>query len=135
MRPHIQRVLVFTFILFIVNKFILRPWVLENTGNVLLQSVVYSFPNFCEAVMGVIVLTNLAIAARRSISALSSVSNRTLLNTATLIAMIYVLTQEYGLHNLGGNNTFDALDVIASIFGLVFINSIIARTGFENASS
>lgn len=38
---------------------------------------------------------------------------------ATLLAAIYVLTQEFKVHNLGGNNVFDWNDVGFSLIGLV----------------
>ncbi|MEP3891642.1 MAG: hypothetical protein ABJN69_14375 [Hellea sp.] len=135
MKPHIQRLFVLTFVLFIGNKLVLRPWLLETSDSAVLQGLVYSVPNFCEAVMGVIILTNLALYARRSIKALSTISNAMIYNAATLIALIYVITQEYGGHSLGGNNTYDPIDVLASILGLVFINRVIAETGFENRNA
>lgn len=132
MKPHIQRVFVFTFILFMSNKFIFRPWILENTDHAVIHGAVYSLPNFCEAVMGVIILTNLAIYARGSIKTLSAITHPMIYHGATLIALIYVTTQEYGLHSLGGNNIFDPIDLLASVLGLVFINRLIAKTGFQN---
>lgn len=131
MKPHIQRVFVLTFMLFIGNKFILRPWILENTDYAVIHGAVYSLPNFCEAVMGVIILTNLAIFVRSAVKTLSAISNPMIYNTATLTALFYVTTQEYGLHSLGGNNTFDPIDMLASILGLVFINRLISKTGFD----
>lgn len=50
------------------------------------------------------------------------------------IAAIYVLSQEFKFHNLGGNNVYDLYDVIASIIGLSLTFGLIQTFGFVKNS-
>ena len=46
-----------------------------------------------------------------------------------------MLTQEFKLHNLGGNNVYDPYDVVASIVGLVGMFWLVSRFGVLKGAS
>jgi len=46
-------------------------------------------------------------------------NNPTIYITATILASIYVITQEFKIHDLGGRNIYDPNDVVFSIIGLL----------------
>ena len=55
------------------------------------------------------------------------VSNEKIYISATILAAIFVITQEMKFHNLGGNNVYDPNDIIFSIVGLIVGFIIIYR--------
>lgn len=104
---------------FILNKFLLRPYVLENHITGLIKTFTLSFPNLCEAVCGTIMLTNLALVGNvRLLKQPRRFKQSTIYFTATLFAAIYVILQELKVHNFGGRNVYDFNDVLFSIVGL-----------------
>ena len=113
----IQLIVIFSYF---VIKFVIRPIVLENKYAGLVKIFVLSYPNFCEAVAGTIVLTFilLIINGRRGKEGFK-LKEKHLYLIAVLIAGIYVLLQEFKIHNLGGINVYDPYDVIFSIVGLI----------------
>jgi hypothetical protein len=127
-KKYIRYLFVIVFILFILNKFYLRPWVLENELPELFQIFVFSVPNLIEAILGTIVLTGILLQ-------LSQYSNKKIKDSsiyliAVSISSLYVISQELKFHNLGGNNVYDPYDLFASIFGLLIIFIIIKKFGF-----
>jgi len=115
---------------FVANRFVLRPWVVERGGPEGALVVVFSVPNFVEAVMGTLVLTALGLLARaRYPDRLGRVSEETVQVGATALAGIYVLTQEFGIHDLGGANVVDPWDAVASVLGLVVALICMRRWG------
>ena len=135
MKGHIRVLFFVTFVAFAVNKLALRPWVLSVEGLEGLKLFSYSFPNFCEAVMGSILLSYMGLNLRGRYEALSHITERLVIYIASLLAAIYVLTQEFRIHNLGGNNIFDMNDVYASLIGLVLTNQLIIHTGLNRRSA
>ena len=112
------------------NKFLLRPWVREHFDPSVGLIIVNSLPNFVEAVIGTVALSGIGLVLRaRFPQFLSNLKENTVYVTATLLASIYVLTQEFNLHSLGGNNTYDPYDVVASVTGLIFIYVILNTYG------
>ena len=116
----IRRIFAFLFILFILNKLIIRPWVLEHSSSELLELVVLSLPNFIEAFMGSTVIAVFLYYLQSKVALLRSFSSVLLNLLACVLAAIYVITQELKIHNLGGRNVYDPYDLIASILGLLF---------------
>lgn len=111
------RIQLFIIMLFALNKLWVRPWVLDLNAPSWARVLVLSFPNFCEAIVGVVFLTFVGLTLRERY--LQGMRSMTVYGWATACAAAYVLTQEYRWHNLGGNNVFDPCDVIFSLVGLV----------------
>lgn len=116
------------FILFILNKFYLRPWVLENELPELFQIFVFSVPNLIEAILGTIILTGILLQLRQYSN--KKIKDSSIYLIAVIISSLYVISQELKFHNLGGNNVYDPYDLIASILGLLMIFMIIKKFGF-----
>ena len=118
-------------LLFILNKLYLRPWILENELSGFILILVYSIPNFLEAIIGTLILTGILFQLRQSFNekmgAIKDINIRVL---AVALATIYVISQELKLHNLGGNNVYDPYDLIASIIGLIGTFVVIQKFGF-----
>lgn len=120
---------------FILNKFYLRPWVLENDLHLILQIIVLSAPNLIEAIVGTLVLTGILLHLKQYfIEKTRSVKDIYFHFLAVLIAAIYVISQEFKFHSLGGNNVYDVYDVIASIIGLSLTFGLIQVFGFVDES-
>ena len=127
-----QRILIriqfFFIITFILVKFYLRPWVIEKDFSGFLETFVFSYPNFCEAVAGsFMVVFFLLIFNHKFLKKASRFSEHLLIYIGVMLSAIYVLLQEYKIHNLGGNNVFDINDVIFSILGLVLALGILLK--------
>ncbi len=116
----IIRLQILMIVVFILGKGVLRPAVLKRDAPAWLDIFVLSFPNFCEAIVGTITVTGLLLMANaRMLSATRQVSDTVIYILATGIAAVYVILQEFKVHNLGGNNVYDPYDVLFSIIGLV----------------
>ncbi len=102
-----------TIVVFALAKAI-RPNVLESQAPAFVKLFLLSFPNFCEAIVGILTLTMLGLYANRRLKWPHS----SIYIAAVVLAAIYVITQECKIHNLGGNNIYDPNDVIFSIAGL-----------------
>ena len=117
-------------ILFILNKFYLRPWVLENELPELFQIFVFSIPNLIEAIVGTIILTGILLRLRQYSN--KKIKDSSVYLVAVSISSLYVISQELKFHNLGGNNVYDPYDLIASIIGLLMTFMIIKKFGFTD---
>lgn len=102
-----------TIVVFAFAKAI-RPGVLKSQAPELVKLFLLSFPNFCEAIVGILTLTMLGLHANRRLKW----PNNSIYIAAVVLAAIYVITQEFKIHNLGGNNIYDPNDVLFSITGL-----------------
>lgn len=110
----LARIQVLIILLFVAFKLI-RKSVLEHEPAELIQVFLYSFPNFCEGVVGVLSLTMLGLYSNRWLR----FSNQTIYLLAVFLAAVYVITQELKVHNLGGANIYDPNDLIFSGIGLL----------------
>ena len=129
-KNYIRYVFVSVFIMFILNKVYLRPFVLENDYPYIFQIVVLSLPNFSETVMGMIIVTGILLQLRQLFGDKSNPFKNTYVYLTTLILVsIYVISQELKLHNIGGNNVYDPFDLTASVIGLIL--TYITLTKFE----
>lgn len=116
----LTRIQLIVIALFVINKFIIRPKVMESADIYLLQVFVLSFPNFCEAIIGVTFLTYLGLTLNnRSLKLKNRFSDHKIYVMATLVAGLYVILQEFKIHNIGGKNAYDPYDVAFSIAGLI----------------
>jgi hypothetical protein len=130
-QPYIIRLYLFALAFHSFNKFLLRPLILENDLPHFLKIFTLSVPNFIEALMGTIVITALLHFTQVRLEWLMGLGEKAAYSLATLLASVYVITQELKLHNLGGRNTYDPNDVIASVIGLLFIYTLLICFGFN----
>ena len=131
-KKHIRYLFGIAFLVFILNKLILRPWILEIEAPNILLIFIYSIPNLLEAIIGTLILTGILLQLRQYFNnKFGSIKDISIHILAVSIASIYVLSQELKFHNLGGNNVFDLYDIIASIIGLILTFGIIRMFGFS----
>ena len=130
-KKYVSYLFVTVFILFVLNRFYVKPFVLENNYPDIFQIFVLSLPNFSEAVMGTLLLTGILLQLRQFLGDKLIFFNTTRVYlTALILASIYVISQEFKLHNIGGNNVYDPYDLVASIIGLTLTYMIIRKFGF-----
>ena len=121
-----------TLVTLALNKFLIRPWVIDNDFPYFVVILVYSWPNFIEAIAGTILLTGIAFALKNHFhEQLGGVRDASIYWFGALTAGCYVITQELMLHHLGGKNVYDPFDVLASIIGLMLTNWLMRRYGFN----
>jgi len=129
-KPYLARLYIAAFLVFIVNKFIARPFVLDQDFPDFVTTIVLSLPNTCEAIIGMSMSAGLLLAAKHRFSPrFDRIPDLWVYLLATLVTAVYVLTQEYEFHNLGGNNVYDPHDVAASFIGLVGMLLVFLRFG------
>ena len=122
----LARIQIATIVLFVVNKMLVRPFVLERDFSEPFRVFVFSFPNLCEAVVGTLTLTYIGLFINyRRLQPSRRIRDGYLYLMATLIAAVYVILQELKIHNLGGENVYDPFDVLFSVIGLVIAYSIL----------
>lgn len=109
-------------LIFIVFK-ISRPSLLKMDLSPFWEIVVWSFPNFCEALAGMFMLTAMALIFTRN----KNYPPLSIYITSGIVAAIYVITQEMKLYNLGGDNVYDPYDVLFSVLGLIVSFLIILK--------
>ncbi|GAA4272530.1 hypothetical protein U6A24_09730 [Aquimarina gracilis] len=130
----LARVQLITLVPFIFFKAV-RPYVLKNDYPEFANIFVLSFPNFCEGIIGVMTVTMISLVIHHKLgSSKISISENYIYIIATLLSAVYVLLQEFRIHNLGGNNVFDPYDVVFSIIGLIigYILLIKIKPRFRN---
>ena len=116
------RIQIVVIILFIFFKLI-RPMVLSGRSPEFFKKFLLSFPNFCEGVIAVLILTGFGIYLNRYITT----KNTFIYLIAIVLASIFVITQEIKIHNLGGYNIYDPNDLIYSIIGILVGAVIVFR--------
>lgn len=131
-KKHIRYLFGIAFLLFLLNKFYLRLWVLENELSGLFQIFVFSLPNFSEAILGTLLLTGILMQLRLYLPKPNKMKNSLIYLAAVAISSVYVISQELEFHNLGGNNVYDPYDIMASIIGLLMTFLIVNRFGFSD---
>lgn len=97
-----------------------RATLAQAFPNEVFEIFLYSFPNFAEGVVGfLIVATLLTMATWRFDWIAALLPLRTLCTVAILAVGTYVISQELGLHHLGGAQVYDPYDIAFSVAGLV----------------
>lgn len=130
LRRYVRALFAGAFAVFMVNKFALRPAFESRPLPEALGVLTYSVPNFCEAVMGLTVISGLLWwSQQRGLALFRGWRPRGILALATVLTGTYVLTQEVGMHRLGGNNVFDPNDVLASLLGLAMTAGLFLKYG------
>ena len=135
LKPYLIRLYLGGFILFFLNKFLLRPFVLDNNFPDWADTFVLSVPNTIETIFGMgIIGAALSVAREKFRNRLGGVPDLAIYLCTLTITATYVLTQEFRLHNLGGRNVFDPNDAIASVIGLVVMFLLFVRFGIIEQS-
>ncbi len=130
-KRYIPRIFLVGLVVFVINKFIVRPWVLSSTSANSIHIFVLSLPNFIEAVFGALVITYLLFWIQTKKQFLHRLKASVVYCFSSVLAGIYVVSQEFKLHHLGGHNVFDVYDVVASILGLFFYLFIVFVFGYK----
>lgn len=89
---------------YFIVKFIIRPLAIENEKSGIIEIIAFSYPNFCEAVIGAIFLTLVLLTFKGVLMKHKSnliVKEKYLYQIGVLISGIYVILQEFKIHNLG----------------------------------
>ncbi len=134
LRKQIIYIFLGAFVLFVLNKFVFRPYILAGDFPSVIRHLVLSFPNFAEAVMGMLVVTGILFRAKQYRNKIfKKIESGKVYLVAALFTALYTLSQELRFHNLGGNNIYDPYDLVASILGIVTIYLYLNRTGFVNS--
>jgi hypothetical protein len=63
-KQYIRILFVASFAFFLLNKFLIRPWVVATEQSSFFETVAYSLPNFVEAIMGTILITGILFYTR-----------------------------------------------------------------------
>jgi len=101
-------------------KFLIRPIVIENEITGLIKIFSMSYPNFCEAIAGTIVIAFMLLVINGKFGKKGlGLKEEYIPLISILTSGIYVLLQEFKIHNIGGTNVYDPYDVIFSIIGLI----------------
>ncbi|HAS39807.1 MAG TPA: hypothetical protein DCS93_04980 [Microscillaceae bacterium] len=128
----LARVQVIVLGLFVLMK-VTRPSILNHDTPEFLRVFWLSFPNFCEAIVGTLTLTMLGLLLNmRVLSTTQKIKVDIIYLLATFLAGVYVISQEFKIHNLGGNNVFDPYDVLFSIIGLLVAYGIVKAIHHQN---
>ena len=115
----LARIQIALIILFVFFKLI-RPSVLNGDSPEWIKLTLLSFPNFFEAVIGTLIITGIGLYLNfRVLGNKRQIKTNVIYTMAPILGGVYVLTQEFKIHNLGGNNVFDKNDVIFSVIGLL----------------
>jgi hypothetical protein len=120
-------------LIFVLNKLYIRNWILENDLPDFFLIVTYSIPNLVEAIIATLILTGILLQLRQYFNKkLGSIKAVHIHIIASIIAAVYVISQELKFHNLGGNNVYDPYDLLASCIGLVGTFGITRLFGFTS---
>ena len=106
-------------ILFILFK-VIRSQVVKEELATWVKVFLYSFPNFAEAIVGPMTVCGLVLMANnRFLKEKTRLSNQFIYTITIVFSGVYVILQEFKIHNLGGRNVYDLNDVIFSVIGLL----------------
>ncbi len=132
-KPYVRILFLGAIVVFVFNKFVVRPWVLMAGLPAFFEVLVNSLPNLSEAIIGTLLLTGIGSRLRaRSAGRLGDLPDTVVYLLAILVSGVYVLSQELKFHNLGGNNIYDPWDLLFSIVGLAAMGVVLRRYGFAD---
>ena len=123
----LARMEIVVLLLFVPMK-LLRPFIMEHTDIEWVHIFFLSFPNLAEGIIGVLTSTMLVLVIRNRYH-VEFLTDHVIYMIAVLFSAVYVLLQEFKVHNLGGNNVYDFNDVVFSIIGLIIGFSMIWTLG------
>lgn len=123
----LARIQILVIITFIINKALIRPYVLKHDFPNIFDIFVLSYSNFCEAIVGVLTLTYIGLYINQRMVRLEGRwREASIYIIAVVLAGVYVISQELKIHNLGGNNVYDPYDLLFSVIGLIAGYAILA---------
>ena len=135
-KPYLWVVIVVNLAAFVLNKHLLRSWVLRRVESGPFVILVNSLPNLVEAVVGTVTLAGMLMSLRDNSESLARwLTDIRLYFGATIMAAAFVVPQELNWINLDGNSVYDHYDTAASILGLIAINRILAHYGLVTRRS
>ncbi len=116
----LARIQIAIIVTFVLNKVLIRPFILENSDDGFWTICVLSYSNFCEAIVGTLSVTYIWLVINNKwIKPENRVQEKFIYIFATVFAGIFVILQELKIHNLGGRNVYDPNDVVFSVIGLI----------------
>lgn len=124
------RIQILVILSFVIVKFILRPIVTNHSDSKVLEVFVYSYPNFCEAIIGAIVIVVIMFSIAGFLKQKNPairINNFFLYILSIALTGAYVILQEFKIHNLGGENVYDRYDVLFSVMGLIVAFYLLVR--------
>jgi hypothetical protein len=128
--PEIWIVIGLCALAFLLNRHIVRPWVIESVVNGPLTVVVNSLPNLVEAMLGTIIIAGILLDIWRRVAGPRIYSDcTTIYAVATVIAGLFVISSEVNWIRFRGPNVYDPKDLAASVLGLFLIYFLLARFG------
>ena len=131
-KTYIVRLYLGAVALYFVNKMAARSWVLGSDLPEFFHVFVLSVPNTLEAIMGMVMVAGILTALKQRASPrLEVLSPAVITVVAAILTGIYVLAQEFNIHDLGGRNVFDPYDVLASVMGLALTSALLLRYGIQ----
>ncbi|MEP1421837.1 MAG: hypothetical protein ABJK59_08725 [Erythrobacter sp.] len=97
-----------------------RETLFEAFPNPVFEIFLYSFPNFAEGIVGFLMTAMLLTQASWKVELLGRFFTLPRLCIVTTLGVgTYVITQELGLHHVGGAQVYDPYDIAFSIAGLI----------------
>jgi len=121
---------------FLVNRHVVRPWVLNNMDGGPATVLVNSLPNLVEAIVGTIdVAIILLVIVRGNAWFRRHIGHTTIYVAATAIAGLFVISCELNWIQFRGPNVYDPNDIVASIFGLLITLFLLTRIGLVTEQS
>ena len=135
-KPYLWVVIIVNLAAFVLNKHLLRSWVLQRVESGPFVILVNSLPNLVEAVVGTVTLAGMLMSLRENSESLARwLTDSRLYFGATILAAAFVVPQELNWINLDGNSVYDPYDMAASILGLIAINRMLVRFGLVTRRS
>ena len=120
-------------VLFLVHRYLVRSWVIEQSEAGFVLIIVNSLPNFIEGIVGTMLLAGIGLSIRiLSRPNQVNLESKLFFNVVSLVAATYVITQELNWYNISRANVYDPYDIVASILGLILINRLLIFGGMLN---
>ncbi len=104
--------------IFIFFKYI-RPTVLNSASPEFLKITLLSLPNFFQAVIGTLTLTEVGLIINDRLNKKYQIKTKLIYQLAVLLTGILVVSQEMNIINIRTNATMDPNDLIFSAIGLI----------------
>lgn len=103
-KTYVRYLFIVAFLIFVLNKFYLRPWILENDFYIVFKIIVLSIPNTIKAVFEILIITGVLLQLKHYLDKTHNIKGNYTYLTAVSIAPFHVIYQELKWHNLGENN-------------------------------
>ena len=114
----LARIQIVITIVFIFFKLI-RPSALESTSFEFFKIVLFSLPNFFEAIIGILTLTGIGLIINDRFDKKHQIKPKSIYILTVVLSGTYVILQELNIIDIRTNTTMDPNDIIFSIVGLI----------------